>query len=850
MGRRGRVESLELGAGGGRACGMRSHGGKTDSIRAFRRKAITISALLTSVALPGAAHADPSGLFIDSVNGGQVVLLATLVGAITFAVLSSIALMRARNRAEVENVDLRSQLAGLKVSAERAEALVEGAEQRLVAWATPGEPPLVAGQLDAAVGVPAERAAFLAFGTWLQPESAGLLDRAIASLREAGEPFAVTLVTTAGRLIEASGRTVGAHAVARFRDLSGDRLARAEVETRYDLLVAEVETLKATLSAAPMPIWLRDHEGRLSWVNTAYARAVEAADSEVAVEGELELLDSAARGMVEASHREDPVFLKRLPAIVAGARRIFDVVDIASENGSAGIASDVTAIEAAEAALRREVDFNARTLDQLTTAVAIFGPDRRLKSCNAAYRALFDFDPAFIASRPEENVVLDRLRAERKLPEQADFRTWRADLLSAYRSLETREHWWHLPDGKTLRVIANPNPQGGMTWVYENVTERLDLESRYNSLIQVQGETIDHLAEGVAVFGSDGRLRLQNPSFARIWNLPAGLVTRNPHVAEIVAACRQQGDDAEAWTRFTASVAGLDETRSNAAGRMERSDGRVIDYATVPLPDGQTMVTFVDVTDTERVARALVERNEALEAADAMKNAFIHHVSYELRSPLTNIIGFTQLLADTRVGALNDRQREYVGYVMSSSTALLAIVNDILDLATIDAGIMELDLSEVDIAATVDAAVEGVKDRIAEGQLELRRDIPRGIGSFIGDAKRIRQILFNLLANAVEFSRKNGRVLIAARRGDGIVEFTVADEGPGIPTDFLGAVFDPFASRARGEGRGGAGLGLSIVRSFAELHGGTVDIQSEEGRGATVRVRLPARPGIIAAAAE
>jgi signal transduction histidine kinase len=828
---------------------MRRHGGRTDSIRAFTRKATTVSALLASVALPGAAHAD-TGLFNDSLSGGQIVLLATLAGAVTFAVLSSIALMRARNRAETENAQLRSEIAGLKATAERAEALVEGAEQRLVAWGPPGEAPLVAGQLAAAGGVPADRAAFLAFGTWLQPESAARLDRAIERLREAGDAFTITIATNAGRLVEASGRTVGSSAVARFRDLSGDRLARAEVEARYDLLVAEVETLKATLSAAPMPIWLRDDQSRLTWVNAAFAHAVEAPDPEAAVERGLELLDSSLRAVVDKAHQADPVFMKRLPAIVAGTRHIFDVVDIASRNGSAGIAVDVTAIEAAEAALRREIDFNARTLDQLTTAVAIFGPDRRLKSCNAAYRQLFDLDPVFIASRPEENMVLDRLRASRKLPEQADFRTWRADLLSAYRSLETREHWWHMPDGRTLRVIANPNPQGGMTWVYENVTERLDLESRYNSLIHVQGETIDHLAEGVAVFGSDGRLRLHNPAFAAIWSLPPDLLAKNPHVSDIVAAGRQSGDDAAAWTRFTASVAGLDETRSNASGRMERPDGRVIDYATVPLPDGQTMVTFVDVTDSERVARALVESNEALEAADAMKNAFIHHVSYELRSPLTNIIGFTQLLADARVGPLSDRQREYVGYVMSSSSALLAIVNDILDLATIDAGIMELDLSEVDILETVNAAIEGVKDRIAEAGIQLQRDLPRGIGSFIGDGKRIRQVLFNLLANAVEFSQKGGRILIAARRDGGFVEFTVSDDGPGIPKDFLNSVFDPFASRPRGDGRGGAGLGLSIVRSFVALHGGTVEIESEEGRGATVRVRLPARPGITAAAAE
>jgi signal transduction histidine kinase len=826
---------------------MRVHGGIVTAILAARPLA---AASLIAAPDPALAQSALDRALSLTLNPGQVVFLSALIGVTSFAVWSVVTMMRARQRTETENARLRLEVADVKAAADRAEALISGDDQRLVVWSTPGEAPFVAGKLPAEAGAPADRAAFLAFGTWLQPESAGRLDRAVTRLRERGETFALTLATTPGRLVEASGRTVGGLALVRFRDLTGDRLARAEIEAQHQLLAVEVGAMRSLLSAAPMPIWLRDPAGRLVFVNAAYAAAVEAASGSEAVERGLELLDSTARGMIADAHRSSPVFVHRLPAIVAGNRRVFDVADVASASGSGGIAADVTAIEHTEAALRREREFNARTLDQLATAVAIFDADRRLASYNAAYRALFELDTAFLDSRPDENAVLDRLRAARKIPEQADFRSWRAELLAAYRSVDAREQWWHLPDGQTLRVIANPNPQGGMTWIYENVTERLDLESRYNSLMHVQGETLDHLAEGVAVFGSDGRLRLHNPAFAAIWDLPSDLLVNRPHIAGIVAACRRQGDDESMWNRFTASVAGLDENRASMSGRMERADGSVIDYAAVPLPDGQTMVTFVDVTDTANVARALIERNEALEAADALKNAFIQHVSYELRSPLTNIIGFAQLLADARVGTLNPKQREYTGYIMSSSAALLAIVNDILDLATIDAGIMELDLAEVDIAATVEAAIEGVQDRLRESHISLETRIPRDIGSFVADGKRIRQILFNLLANAIAFSSEGGRVSVSAARVGDTIEFSVSDNGPGIAGDFLGSVFDRFASRPRGDARGGAGLGLSIVKSFVTLHGGTVDISSQEGRGVTVVCRLPVRPEIAAAAAE
>jgi signal transduction histidine kinase len=431
------------------------------------------------------------------------------------------------------------------------------------------------------------------------------------------------------------------------------------------------------------------------------------------------------------------------------------------------------------------------------------------------------------------------LRAARKLPEQADFRSWRAELFAAYRSVEAREYWWHLPDGQTLRVIANPHPQGGMTWVYENVTERLDLESRYNALVSVQGATLDHLTEGVAVFGSDGRLRLHNPSFTAIWLLDKALLDSRPHVGEIVAACRQPNDDETMWRRFTACVAGLDENRSSIAGRMERPDRRVIDYATVPLPDGQTMVTFVDVTDTVQVERALVERNEALVAADGIKIEFVHHVSYELRSPLTNIIGFANLLGDPAFGPLTDKQHEYLGYITTSTNALLAIINNILDLATIDAGAMMLNLSEVDIRASMNEAAEGVQDRLMKNRIKLDILAAPGIGGFSADAKRLKQILFNLLSNAVGFSPPDSTVTLKAERSTDAVVFTVNDHGPGIQPERQNKVFDLFETDSQGSQHRGTGLGLSLVRSFVELHGGSVSIDSAVGEGATVTCVFP-----------
>src|SRR5207344_86156 len=177
---------------------------------------------------------------------------------------------------------------------------------------------------------------------------------------------------------------------------------------------------------------------------------------------------------------------------------------------------------------------------------------------NAAYRSLWDLDAGFLDQEPSDLAVLDRLRAARKLPEEQDFRQWKAALHDAYQATEAREHMWHLPDGRTLRVVTTPNAEGGVIYLFDDVTERLDLARRYDALIRVQGETLDNLAEAVAVFGSDGRLRLFNPAFARMWRLSAEQLAERPHIETMTTWCRPLHGDDMIWQKLRATVTAID----------------------------------------------------------------------------------------------------------------------------------------------------------------------------------------------------------------------------------------------------------------------------------------------------
>ncbi|HSD91680.1 MAG TPA: ATP-binding protein [Methyloceanibacter sp.] len=531
------------------------------------------------------------------------------------------------------------------------------------------------------------------------------------------------------------------------------------------------------------------------------------------------------------------------------AGRRLDLADLAARHRELedqiaslrGLLEESHRTESAGFEARPSVETRFRSFDRLATAFAVFDAEQRLKHFNQAYIDLWQLDADWLTAHPRDGDILDRLRLARRLPEKADYREWKANWLSAYGTNVQVEDQWHLPDGRTLHVVADSEDGAGVTYLYENVTERLALESRYNALIQVQRETLDTLQEGVAVFASNGRLRLYNRAFAALWHLNPRQLDGEPHIEEVIACCRVLYNAPEEWERIRAAVTAIVAERHPYEKQFDRPDGSVLACAALPLPDGGTLLAYTDVSDAKHAERALIERAEALEAADRLKTAFISHVSYELRTPLTNIIGFTELLASPIAGPLTDKQRDYLSDIRLSGRTLLSIIDDILDLATIDAGTFELKLSPVKAREVIEQAVQGVDERLKQNRVSLDIELEPGLDEFVADGKRVTQILYNLLSNAIGFSEEGGRIRLGCACEDAMIAFTVEDQGAGIPADYQQAVFDRFESRSHGSRHRGAGLGLTIVKSLAELHGGTVRLDSVPGRGTRVTVRLPLR---------
>ena len=769
--------------------------------------------LLPAILVPTRALAVP---FTYLATPGQAVVLSALAaGGVALAIAAGLWALAEQGISRRLRRSLRLTGARTKAAVGERDALLGAGREPLVVWDRDGAGPYSYGGGEEQLQ------------SCLKGPDAVALSSAIDGLSGRGAAFQIPVSDAQGRKLIARGRAVG---------------GMVAVWLEEPTVSAEAADYKAILDALPTPVWLRDKGLALTWGNHAFLAGAGAADLETLRLSQA-ALDKNERELAAGARCKNSIVETKRFTVMNGQRRALSFTEIPlGDAGVIGTAVDVTDLASAEARLQSHVDAHADTLDKLQTAVASFGRDQKLAFHNRAFARLWGLPESFLERHPSDGEILDRLREGRKLPEQRDWQGWKKARLALYeagRGANAEEHW-HLPGGQTIRVVTQPHPSGGLTYLYEDVSEKLALESSFQTAQKVQSATLDILKEGVAVFGPDGRLKFHNAAFLRIWDFTAEELAREPHVREIAAITTERFGEAGVWEKLSQGIlSGMAQKRD--LGEVERNDRTILELALAPLPDGASLVTFSDVTDRFRIEQALRDRGDALEAADRLKSDFIKHVSYELRTPLNTILGFSEHLASGAPGEMNQRQREYVDAIVTGSNTLKNLVNDILDLAMVESGALRLELERVNLFEVLEEVASHAREWAGKMGLTLTVDVSEDAGEFLADGRRLRQIVFNLLSNAFKFTPRGGEVTLTGRVMGEDVQITVADNGPGLSPEVKATVFERFSAKSRAGARAGAGLGLALVNRFMELHDGWVEIESGDGRGTVVRCHLPRR---------
>jgi signal transduction histidine kinase len=630
---------------------------------------------------------------------------------------------------------------------------------------------------------------------------------------------------------------------------STENVRELEQRTREsDEARSAFSALAGLIEAAPIPMWHRRPDMNLHFVNQAYVEAVGATDGLQVVDDGVELLepengrsaaDYAAVAAAENTQKE-----RIVSATLNGERRQLRVFDIPlGASGVAGVAIDVQDLVDTQLEVRELSEAQRDLLNLMSAGVAQFDARHGLSFANLPFQSLFSFRDQWISEKPEFARVLDRMRENGKLPEVRDFPAWRKEREEWFRASDPAEENWLLPDGTHLRVLVQPIPDGGLLMIFEDRTEQAQLARARDILLRVRTATFDNLFEAIAVFAADGRLSIWNRLFAETWKLSDDQLIKHPRLDELLPLLAEHLKEPTQITVLGELIRMTSSSRSQRESKAIFADGRMFQIATIPLPDGNTLFTMLDMSDTLKIEQALRDRNSALQDADAIKGKFLANMSYEFRTPLTSISGFADLLKAGIAGDLPPQAMEYVDAIVQSADRLSEQINTVLDYSQIEAGALPLAFEYIDVPDLVEQ-IATAKTQMAEATgVILKVECGEAKGGISLDSKRIIQAVGQVLDNAIRYHRQGGEVLFFARWRDDMLELVVSDNGPGIGDKDVQRLSPD--GMPTGDGGGDAadamtrGLGLPLARQIIESHGGTFHLHSAQGEGTTIIMALP-----------
>ena len=651
--------------------------------------------------------------------------------------------------------------------------------------------PFVIGRLDD-IGVPRRAEDILDVELWLERTAATLFLDKMMLLKKDGQNFEFNCHSKEGRPLLIKGHAVNTVAIIEIQCMWEQNLKFEELVSLHAKAQDRLYLFQNLLEQLPLPVWIEDKEKQLEWANSAFVTKLN--------KGSLPELRTNYENIAVVNNKE-------IVSKFTTEKEVIAFLPLTKEeNNSYGFDSEQASI-----------------LFQIPTPVAIFSKDQRLDYWNLAFEQLWGIETKWLQKSPNINDILDRLYREEKLPQESDKPHFRSEFMSLFDRDNQQPHRWLLLDGRSIDIKAVARSCGGTALLFEDVSKGLALRNRIQQMLQLQKDTLNGLSDGVIVFNSAGKVTLYNKAFCDMWQMD-DVSLDDAHAETIFAHTKILFDDHDIWRKIGLYVTGIGEARTGLRGEMERLDGKVLDYMLEPLGAASYVLSFIDNTHHVRHQQELANSNSQLAQANQFKSNFVNNISYELRTLLTSVVGYGEFLYNE--GGLSLNQEEYANHIVAASSSVLAIIDDILDLASIDDGLVDLKFEAIDVRATINSALGGVQSRFNYSNLALQIIDDTKITSFEADESRVRQTLFKLLSTAADSSQSNTTVFLKCFTEKDFIAFTVENQ-PSNATEVIDTKGIISSDPSKFSPGNSLNISLAIIENLVEHHGGWIEFQSD-----------------------
>lgn len=615
----------------------------------------------------------------------------------------------------------------------------------------------------------------------------------------------------------------------------------ARLKTTY---AQELRTFANLMDEITFPIWQRDKNSNIIYCNNRFCEVTNETRENITKKDNIELFRDA-KSVADRALKTGQIQVLEQNIVINGNNALNQIVEIpvndanseyGAKNGTIGFALNFVELQNTRERLKLNIELQKRLLDSLNSAVAIYGINQKLEYYNSAFVELWKFDEDWLKTYPTYGEIIESLRERRKLPEQADFGSFKRDNLGYfYNLISKKEDYYYLADGKVLKVIIIPYQNRGLLFYYDDLTTQLSLERSYNTMVSVQKYTLDNLNESVAVFGEDGKLELYNPNFSGMWNFADSFLKSEPHVNNILDNM-MPFYSAEEYKAFHDEFLNLLNSRSYSERKLNRNDGKILLERFTPLPSGSTLITYFDITDKERVEKSLIAEKRAYEEADKIKTNFLSNVSYELRSPLTSIMGFAEMMLMVYGKNLDDKSKEYTTAILDSSLKLKNLIDNIIDVSSLDAGYVSLTVNKVSLHEITEDVFAFVNPILESKNIKIQTDVVVSPIALKADKNRLRQAIKTLF-----------EYIILSSKPDDLIEFKISKQG--LKTCFeisnknlyiaeteTNSLFDKFYKLQSSNTN--SGIAMHIAKKIIELHSGNLDFVSSDKYGSKFKIEF------------